>query len=215
MMLLELVARLGLAMLAGALVGLERETNDRQAGLRTHMMVCLGSALFTIVSLKIAGPAGDPARIAAQIVTGIGFLGAGTIFRFGSTVRGLTTAAGLWTVAAVGMGIAAGGVLLQLGLITCVLIFGINKWLRQAENRWLRVSREVSLSVGEGHDALTHVMEELSRRGIEVHHVEWAPSAESGRVDVRMRVRTAGSHPVEGLVASLVSLPGVHHVDLD
>lgn len=213
-MLLELVVRLGLALLAGGLVGLERETNDRQAGLRTHMMVCLGSALFTIVSLKIAAPAVDT-RIAAQIVTGIGFLGAGTIFRFGSTVRGLTTAAGLWTVAAIGMGIAAGGVLLQVGLISCALVFGINKWLREAENRWLRVSREVSLSVGEGHDALAHVMEELSRRGIEVHHVEWAPSTESGRVDVRMRVRTAGTHQIQGLVASLVSLPGVHHVDLD
>lgn len=213
-MLLELVARLGLAVLAGGLVGVERESNDRQAGLRTHMMVCLGSALFTIVSLKVAAPVVDT-RIAAQIVTGIGFLGAGTIFRFGSNVRGLTTAAGLWTVAAVGMAIASGGVLLQVGLVSCVLVFGINKWLRQAENRWLRASREVSFSVEEGHDALAHVIGELSQRGIEVRQVDWVPSSESQRVNVRLLVRTVGTHQMQNLVGSLVSLPGVRHVELD
>ena len=109
--------RLSLAAGLGALVGFERELRDREAGVRTHLLVSLGSALFTIVSaygfreLLEAGPAvvrTDPTRIAAQIVTGIGFLGAGAIIRDGMSVRGLTTAATLWVVAGVGMACGAG-----------------------------------------------------------------------------------------------------------
>src|SRR5688572_21016158 len=85
------------------LIGLEREWRDRDAGLRTHMLVGLGAALFTIAGAELGT---DPSRVAAQVVTGIGFLGAGAIFRSGEAVKGLTTAAGLWTVA--GIGLAAG-----------------------------------------------------------------------------------------------------------
>jgi putative Mg2+ transporter-C (MgtC) family protein len=104
------------AALTGA-IGLERELRERAAGLRTHMLVGVGSALFTIVSayawadFRFSTPEGivfDPTRIAAQIVTGIGFLGAGAIIRQGLSVRGLTTAAGLWVVAAIGMAAGAG-----------------------------------------------------------------------------------------------------------
>ena len=109
--------RLGVAGLLGAAIGLERELEEKAAGLRTHMLVALGSALFTLVSaygfhafLADGGAVvrADPSRIAAQIVTGIGFLGAGVIFRQGLTVRGLTTAATLWLVAAIGMAAGAG-----------------------------------------------------------------------------------------------------------
>src|SRR5437867_3983926 len=105
----DMLLRLLLAMLMGGLVGMEREQRDRPAGLRTHLIVCAGSALITLVSSRFGGDRFDPGRIAAQIVSGIGFLGAGTIFRSGSVVRGLTTAAGLWVVAGIGMAIAAGG----------------------------------------------------------------------------------------------------------
>src|SRR6476620_3521703 len=109
MTLLEMVLRLGLSFLVGGLVGFERERRDRPAGLRTHILVCMGSTLITLVSREIAGGHADPGRVAAQIVSGIGFLGAGTIFRAGNSVRGLTTAAGLWVVAGIGMGIGTGG----------------------------------------------------------------------------------------------------------
>src|SRR5690348_13480184 len=102
---LDMLLRLGTATLMGGLVGVEREQRDRPAGLRTHLLVCLGSTLITIVSIEMGGTHYDPARIAAQIVSGIGFLGAGTIFRSGSVVRGLTTAAGLWVVSGIGMAI--------------------------------------------------------------------------------------------------------------
>jgi putative Mg2+ transporter-C (MgtC) family protein len=109
--------RLAVAALLGGAIGLERELDEKAAGLRTHMLVSAGSALFTIVSAygfhSFLANGGnevrlDPTRIAAQIVTGIGFLGAGVIFRQGFSVRGLTTAASLWIVAAVGMAAGAG-----------------------------------------------------------------------------------------------------------
>jgi uncharacterized membrane protein YhiD involved in acid resistance len=114
------------ALLAGA-VGLEREVHFKAAGFRTHMLVGLGSALFTVLSINAFGPSGDPGRVAAQIVTGIGFLGAGAIFKEGATVRGLTTAAGLWTVAAIGMAAGAGRLLLAAMATAVVLLvmFGL------------------------------------------------------------------------------------------
>src|SRR5688572_6987783 len=105
--LLRMIGVLLLAALLGGLVGWERERRDRPAGLRTHILVCLGSALITLVSIQLSGTRFDPGRIAAQIVSGIGFLGAGTIMRQGNVVRGLTTAASLWTVAGIGMAVAA------------------------------------------------------------------------------------------------------------
>jgi putative Mg2+ transporter-C (MgtC) family protein len=113
----EALARLAVAGGLGAAVGSERELRDREAGIRTHLLVSLGSALFTIVSaygfreFLTSGDnivRADPTRIAAQIVTGIGFLGAGAIIRSGLSVRGLTTAATLWVVAAIGMASGAG-----------------------------------------------------------------------------------------------------------
>jgi len=123
------------ALLSGA-IGLEREVRLQAAGFRTHMLVGIGSALFTILSLTAFGPPADPARVAAQIVTGIGFLGAGAIFKEGATVRGLTTAAGLWTVAAIGMAAGVGSLLLATVATAVVLLvlFGlriIDAWLRR------------------------------------------------------------------------------------
>jgi putative Mg2+ transporter-C (MgtC) family protein len=109
---LEAFARIGVAAALGGVVGLERELDEKAAGLRTHMLVAVGSALFTLVGAygfsDFPATQVDPTRVAAQVVTGIGFLGAGLIFRQGFTIRGLTTAASLWLVAAIGMAAAAG-----------------------------------------------------------------------------------------------------------
>ena len=105
----EVLLRLVVAAVLGGAIGVERELRERQAGLRTHLVVCVGAALFTLVgAYAFVSPNTDPSRIAAQIVTGIGFLGAGAIIRQGLSVRGLTTAATLWLVAAIGMAAGAG-----------------------------------------------------------------------------------------------------------
>ncbi|MCW2923061.1 MAG: MgtC family rane protein [Thermoleophilia bacterium] len=149
---LELVLRLVLAALLGAVIGVEREWRDRTAGLRTHMLVCVGSAAFTIVSAYgfqdwyIQVPTGtrpaivsDPTRIAAQIVTGIGFLGAGAIFRSDDGVRGLTTAASLWMMAAIGLSAGAG--YYELAVATTVIMLLILVALRQVSGRIRSVNR--------------------------------------------------------------------------
>jgi putative Mg2+ transporter-C (MgtC) family protein len=118
---LELGLRLTIGLLLGAVIGFERELHRQPAGFRTHSLVALGAALFTVISgYGFAGPSVDPTRIAAQIVSGIGFIGAGTILQHRGSVRGLTTAASLWAVAAIGT--AAGAGLLVMAVVGTVLI---------------------------------------------------------------------------------------------
>jgi putative Mg2+ transporter-C (MgtC) family protein len=104
---------MGLAVLVGGLIGAERESRDKAAGFRTMTLISLGSATFTILSIRIGGE-NNAARIAAQIVTGVGFLGAGAIMRDGSKVSGLTTAASVWLTASLGMGLGAGYIAIVL-----------------------------------------------------------------------------------------------------
>ncbi|MBI4357930.1 MAG: MgtC/SapB family protein [Candidatus Omnitrophica bacterium] len=110
---IEIVARLGIAIVLGGLIGFERELHGKVAGFRTHSLVSLGSALIMLVSVHIFDVYGsqvgvDPGRIAAQVVTGIGFIGAGTIIRSGTGIKGLTTAAGLWTASGIGLACGVG-----------------------------------------------------------------------------------------------------------
>ena len=117
---LGLVARLALGLVLGAVIGWEREMQREAAGFRTYALVGLGAALFTVVSGSAFPPDADPTRIAAQIVTGIGFIGGGAILRHGESVRGLSTAASLWAAAAVGL--AAGAGLPVLAVAGAVLV---------------------------------------------------------------------------------------------
>lgn len=128
------IARVLLAFVLGGVVGVQREWARRPAGLRTHMLVCAGAACFTVASIYGFSPYGttvDPSRLAAQIITGIGFLGAGTIFRSGSAVRGLTTASSIWITAAIG--IVAGLGMLWLALFTTALTWFALTLLKRLE----------------------------------------------------------------------------------
>ncbi len=133
---LELCLRVGLAAILSALVGYNRERNRQPAGLRTHMLVGIGSALFTSLSLY-AFPPDNPGRVAAQVVTGIGFLGAGAIIQGrGRSVRGMTTAAGIWTVAAIGMACGTGFYL--LATFAAVLTWFVLAVLRRFDMRSIK-----------------------------------------------------------------------------
>jgi putative Mg2+ transporter-C (MgtC) family protein len=145
---IDLALRLTVGLVLGAIIGFERELQRQPAGFRTHSLVSLGAALFTIVSaFGFSGDLVDPTRIAAQIVSGIGFLGAGAILQYRGNIRGLTTAASLWSVAAIGM--AAGAGLYSVAVVGTILIL-------------------VVLSILDRVEALTH--RRLQRRPKEVPH---------------------------------------------
>jgi putative Mg2+ transporter-C (MgtC) family protein len=176
----NIVVRLVVAAALGAAVGFERELRDREAGMRTHLLVALGACLFTLISaygfhefLANGGNVvrADPSRIAAQIVTGIGFLGAGAIIREGLSVRGLTTAGSLWVVAAVGMACGAGFYL--AGVVTTVLtLFALGplrilghrvvERFRAEENRII-----VELQEGQGVGPLLDVLPDVRQFEVE------------------------------------------------
>jgi putative Mg2+ transporter-C (MgtC) family protein len=129
---LNLALRLTVGLVLGAIIGFERELHRQPAGFRTHSLVSLGAALFTVVSaFGFAGSTVDPTRIAAQIVSGIGFIGAGTILQYRGHIRGLTTAASLWSVAAIGT--AAGAGLFVVAITGTILILVILSLLDQVE----------------------------------------------------------------------------------
>ncbi|MFQ5702716.1 MAG: MgtC/SapB family protein [Gemmatimonadales bacterium] len=119
---LDLLWALLLAVILGGAIGLEREIRGKAAGLRTNILICVGATLFTQLSMYLAGTSGDPSRIAAQIVTGVGFIGAGTILRDRGALTGLTSAATIWLVAAIGIAIGAGWILEAAGVTLLVLL---------------------------------------------------------------------------------------------
>ncbi|WP_261541947.1 MgtC/SapB family protein [Burkholderia multivorans] len=164
----ELLGRLLLAALLGSVIGLERERLNWAAGLRTHMLVCVGAALTMLVSTygfeDVAGRNGvvlDPSRVAAQVVSGIGFLGAGSILLRGEVVRGLTTAASLWAVAGVGLAVGGGMIVASVGatVIVLVILAGVKplerRFIAQRQQRTLRlVVERGGLTLRTLHDAL-------------------------------------------------------------
>ncbi|MDH5804342.1 MAG: MgtC/SapB family protein [Gemmatimonadota bacterium] len=130
---LDLLLHLVLAVILGGAVGFERQRRRKAVGLRTTILICVGSALFTDLSLVMAGSNGDPSRIAAQIVTGVGFLGAGSIIQSGGAVYGLTTAATIWLVAAIGMAVGFGALVEATGATVLVLL--VLSVLKRAERK--------------------------------------------------------------------------------
>lgn len=128
------------SLVCGAAVGAERERQDKPAGLRTVTLICLGSTIFTLLSFDGAFGGADPSRIAAQVVTGVGFLGAGAIIRERGSIVGLTTAATIWVVAAIGMVVGAGYALSGLALavlvpLSLVVLTRLERWIRPEEGQ--------------------------------------------------------------------------------
>ncbi|MGQ0743535.1 MAG: MgtC/SapB family protein [Acidimicrobiales bacterium] len=162
---LDLVGRVAVATLLGALIGLERELTDQSAGLRTHISVALGSALFAIVSAysfgEFVGPRSasnyqvDVTRIASNIVTGVGFLGGGAIIKQGATVRGLTTAASMWVTAAVGMAVGLGSYLMAWFTTGALLLslVGLRRPRRWLRSRGLAGKSSITVHLRPGADA--------------------------------------------------------------
>jgi putative Mg2+ transporter-C (MgtC) family protein len=208
---LDLALRLLLAAVLGAIIGLEREVHDHPAGMRTHLLVSVGSAAFTVLSI-FAFPGSDTGRVAAQIVTGVGFLGAGAILKEGATIRGLTTAASLWAVAAVGMAAGAGawGV---AGVLTTIAI--VSLWpLQKITYRLVGRNQHrlfLKLTTADPH-RLGAVVETISERGGAIVHMSSSHAPGTGlvaEVEVRLVDVTAGAQ----LTAALADLDGIELIE--
>ena len=201
--------RLLVAAVLGALVGLEREIHEHPAGMRTHLLVSLGSAGFTVLSIAaFPAPGADPARIAAQIVSGVGFLGAGAILKEGATIRGLTTAASLWAVAAVGMAAGAGAwvVAVTITAISIISLWPLRLVTEKVIGRdrhhvrmklWAAdpavIARLVSV-VKEEHGSIAHLATKGTGRG---------------RLEIELDVDTADVQRGAALTAAIAAIEGV------
>ncbi|OQP45447.1 hypothetical protein A4H97_32400 [Niastella yeongjuensis] len=159
---LDIVIKLLIAVLIGAIIGAEREYHNKSAGLRTLMLICLGATLFTIFSMEI-GERTSPDRIASNIVTGIGFVGAGVIFMGGTGINGVTTAATIWATAALGIGVGAGHEYIALG--GSILLVGILQSFKIIEAKIDQINRvnlyEITCAY---HDKVFEHYEDLMKR---------------------------------------------------
>lgn len=188
----EMVIRLVLALVLGSLIGMERETHGRPAGLRTHVLVCMGSTLFTLCSYVIAVPHNDPGRIAAQIVTGIGFLGAGTIIHQGSIVRGLTTAASIWVVAAIGLAVGIGTpTMVGLAAVASVMVFGTLYLMGQLDQYLLSSHGErlLTITTGKQADRLCEILQMLPKHSAKARSIDSYESDDDNMQVLRLRLR--------------------------
>ncbi|GHU11849.1 methyltransferase [Spirochaetia bacterium] len=212
-----IVLRLCLSFLAGGIIGFERSRHHQVAGLRTHILICIGSALLMILSIWMSErflPAGDPGRIAAQVVSGIGFLGAGAIIRLGNNVKGLTTAASLWLVAAIGLSLGAGmylaaGATEALSLITLyVLDIFERRFLPMERNKLLEISYKTGMPL------TREALETIGSFAVRIITLDVDHARKGKGSKLRLLVGIPANTDIAGMVKSLKNLSGVERIDM-
>lgn len=217
---LDIFVRLFVAGVLGGLIGLERQTVKKSAGFRTHVLVCLGSALIMIISEDMFRQYykyvnADPARLAAQVVSGIGFLGAGAILREGLNVRGLTTAASLWVVAGIGLAVGAG--MYYAAVIATGLVFLSLVYLGRFEKMFLIKTPylELVVKVIDQPGIIGHIGTALGKLHVSIKHIE---IKEQPR-DAQLLLELSCSLPVDldpgEIVNSLAQIDGVYQVTVE
>ena len=202
-------ARLLVAALLGGAIGLERETLARPAGFRTHLLVCVGSALVMVVSIMIGEAYGtaDPSRIAAQVVTGVGFLGAGTIMREGPTVRGLTTAASLWVVSALGLAVGAG--LYWPAIVATAIVLATLLFLPRVERSFVKKRfATIGVRVDDRPGQLGKIGVVLGCHGLNIKNVEMVHERE-GDLSITFYVKLLHGVDWEKLRTDILNIDGV------
>ncbi|WP_336489864.1 MgtC/SapB family protein [Methylobacterium nigriterrae] len=217
-----MIGRLALAAVLGSIIGLERERLLWAAGLRTHMLVCVGACLFMLVSsFGFADVVAhdhvvlDPSRVAAQVVSGIGFLGAGTILLRGEVVRGLTTAASLWAVAAIGL--ASGGGLYVPALAATAIVFAILAGMKPIEERWRdrAQSRVLRVSAQAGCLTLDTVQEASGQPLSRIKQFVVQPGPQEGREDIRIAFARLPAGQLSEIAGRLRTRPGVESIEIE
>ena len=216
----ELILRIGLAGLLGGLVGLEREFSDQPAGFRTHILVSFGAALFTMAgAYGVADFFGegdtvrfDPTRVAAQVVTGIGFLGAGAILRQGITIKGLTTAASLWVTAAIGLAVGLGYIegALAVAVGTVVVLYALKQIERlvfpRLKRGFIRMRIEVDAEM-----RLSDLAERVERIGAKIDGLKIVTDGDERHLNARLLLPSGVTG--DRVADEVSSVPGVTSVD--
>ncbi|HEY3949856.1 MgtC/SapB family protein [Phenylobacterium sp.] len=217
----EFVLRLAIAAVLGSLIGIDRERLQWAAGLRTHMLVCVGACLAMIVSaygfndvLSAQRIVLDPSRVAAQVVSGVGFLGAGSIILRNEVVKGLTTAASLWTVAAIGLAVGCG--LYIPAVAGTVIVLVILAGLKPIEERLSpkRHSAEIALSAPRGQMSVGLLEQALGRHAAAVTQLVVKPGEAADRDEVSIVLGKVAPRVVDEAVAALAKAPGLTGVQL-
>ena len=217
----QIILRVLVGAVLGAVVGFERERQDQPAGLRTHIILVIGATLAMVLSVNLGflyarpGTPADPARLAAQVISGIGFLGAGAILRYGFNVKGLTTATSLWTMAIVGMAVGAGYYL--VGVITTALMLIVLTLLNILENRFVRTSISRYISIEADYKkglvkSIRHIVQEMSDSLLSFNiqkHVK------NKRLRIQVVARVSRDQALEELIEVLSDVDGVRNLKVE
>ena len=206
---LELLVQLVLAVILGGVIGLERELKGKPAGLRTNILISIGATLFTVLSMRMAAEKGDPGRVAAQILAGVGFIGAGTILHTRGAVTGLTSAATIWVVAAIGMALGTGAYVEAVGATALVMI--VLTGLARLEKLVAARSSITRLLVHlrPGAEAVEGIEDLVKRTGLELERIE----ARQENVDLVVELELRGPKRLhDQLLIGLMHHAGVRSV---
>jgi len=215
---LEIIFKLTLACILGGLIGLERESLNRPAGFRTYTLVCVGSALAMVVSIDMyyqfyKTVNADPGRIAAQVVSGIGFLGAGTIMKEGASVRGLTTAAGLWVVACIGLAVGAG--MYVPAIATTILILFVLIYFFQIEQKFtgMRLYKGILMVVDDQPGQVGIIGSVLGDMGVLIKNIDLNRTEIEDQLEVELLLQLPQEVSIENVMDRLTSIKGLHRID--
>lgn len=212
----EILLRIVVAFILSSIIGMEREVRNQPAGLRTHILVCIGSTLVMLVSLHLfelySGRTNmDPARLGAQVISGIGFLGAGTILKEGASIRGLTTAAGLWTVACIGLAVGAGfyigAAVVAVGVVITLIV------IRKIELKYIKTKNNyfVTMRVVNRPGQLGKIGTALGSKGISIRNIAMSET-DDDIVELNLFVKVPEGLNKIDLVEVLTAVDGVNEI---
>lgn len=217
----DIVLRLLVAAVLGGLVGYERERNNQPAGLRTHIILVVGAALAMVLSVNLAMqfkplvPNGDPARLAAQVISGIGFLGVGAIIRYGPNVKGLTTATSMWSMAIVGLAVGLGYYLaatFTTGLLLVTLIA-----INFIEKRFIRhlVLSQIAITTVDKREMLNKIRSVIEKHAVLQPSLSIRKDLHNKRSKITLRFKLREGQTVDGLLEDLTELDGIRSINLE
>lgn len=203
----DILIKIFLALMLGGILGMERQYHDKPAGYATNCLICLGAMLFTVLSEYMGAAGGDPGRISAQIVTGVGFIGAGSILRDGNKISGLTTAAGVWLVAAIGMAVGYGQYVLAALSAASILIIqlGVRKTLRLVE--FVKHYETIYLTCEPKWTVVNKITRQIEKQNVSVLKSEVTKQDNVFHVSI---VATFTGHEFQNITKELLEMPEVH-----